>query len=49
MSDMTERRFTEEQARRLGREIGVDWNAARFDVEQLRMARPSRSSHECQQ
>jgi hypothetical protein len=35
---MTERkRFTAEQARRFGREVGIDWSTAPFDVEQLRM------------
>lgn len=35
---MTEHRtFSEEQARDIGRRIGIDWNASRFDVEQFRM------------
>jgi Mn-dependent DtxR family transcriptional regulator len=29
--------FTTEEARQFGREIGVDWDTAPFDVEQLRM------------
>ena len=28
--------FTADQARRFGSEIGIDWEAAPFDVEQLR-------------
>jgi len=28
--------FTEDQARLIGDEIGIDWNAARFDVDQFR-------------
>ena len=31
------RRFTEVDARRLGTEIGIDWDTAAFDVEQFRM------------
>jgi uncharacterized protein DUF5661 len=35
---MTERTsFTSEEARRFGSEIGIDWDAAPFDVEQFRM------------
>jgi DNA-directed RNA polymerase alpha subunit len=35
---MTERAvFTADQARETGEEIGIDWAASRFDVEQLRM------------
>jgi len=30
-------RYTEADARRIGSEIGIDWNAAMFDVEQFRM------------
>jgi DNA-directed RNA polymerase alpha subunit len=29
--------FTAEQARQVGEQIGIDWGASRFDVEQLRM------------
>ena len=29
-------RFSEEEARRIGEEVGIDWSAAPFDVEQLR-------------
>jgi hypothetical protein len=29
--------FTAEQARAAGEQIGIDWAASRFDVEQLRM------------
>jgi hypothetical protein len=29
--------FTAEEARRLGREIGIEWDEAPFDVEQFRM------------
>lgn len=28
--------FTAEQARRIGEQIGIDWNAAPFDVDQFR-------------
>lgn len=28
--------FSAEQARRIGEEIGIDWDSAPFDVEQLR-------------
>jgi hypothetical protein len=28
--------FTTEEARRVGTEIGIDWNSAPFDVEQFR-------------
>ena len=31
------RRFTAEQARSVGEQIGIDWNSAPFDVEQFRM------------
>ena len=35
---MTERTsFTSDEARRVGAEIGIDWTAAPFDVEQFRM------------
>jgi Protein of unknown function (DUF5661) len=30
-------RFSAEEARRIGEEIGIDWASARFDVEQFRM------------
>jgi DNA-directed RNA polymerase alpha subunit len=29
--------FTPDQAREVGEQIGIDWGASRFDVEQLRM------------
>ena len=29
--------FTADQAREVGEQIGIDWGASRFDVEQLRM------------
>jgi hypothetical protein len=29
--------FTAEEARRVGEQIGIDWNASPFDVEQFRM------------
>ena len=31
------RRFTAEEARRIGQAIGIDWSSSRFDVEQFRM------------
>ena len=35
---MTERSgFTGDEARRVGSEIGIDWDSAPFDVEQFRM------------
>jgi Mn-dependent DtxR family transcriptional regulator len=35
---MTKRaRFTQDEARRVGEQIGIDWETARFDVEQFRM------------
>ncbi|HXR27976.1 MAG TPA: DUF5661 family protein [Solirubrobacteraceae bacterium] len=35
---MTEsKRFTAEQARRVGEQIGIAWDSAPFDVEQFRM------------
>jgi hypothetical protein len=30
------RTFTEDEARKIGHEIGIEWGAARFDVEQFR-------------
>jgi hypothetical protein len=33
----TKTRFEVEEARRIGQEIGIDWAAAPFDVEQFRM------------
>lgn len=33
---MAEKRFTAEEARRVGEEIGIDWETAPFDVEQFR-------------
>jgi hypothetical protein len=35
MADRTS--FTAEEARRIGEEIGIEWSAAPFDVEQFRM------------
>jgi hypothetical protein len=32
----TENRFTADEARRVGEEIGIDWASAAFDVEQFR-------------
>ena len=32
-----EKRFTEDQAREIGEQIGIDWSSAPFDVEQFRM------------
>ena len=32
-----EKRFTEEQAREIGQQIGIDWSSAPFDAEQFRM------------
>ncbi len=34
---MAQERFTVEEARRIGEQIGIDWRAAPFDVEQFRM------------
>ena len=35
---MTERAsFSNDEARRIGEEIGIDWNSAPFDVDQFRM------------
>jgi hypothetical protein len=31
------RRFTAEEAGRIGEAIGIDWNSSRFDVEQFQM------------
>jgi Protein of unknown function (DUF5661) len=31
------RRFSEEEARDIGRRVGIDWDTSRFDVEQFRM------------
>ena len=31
------KRFTTDEARRIGEEIGIDWASAPFDVEQFRM------------
>ena len=31
------RKFTEEEARDIGRRIGIDWTTSRFEVEQFRM------------
>jgi hypothetical protein len=32
-----QRRYSAEEARRVGEEIGIDWASAPFDVEQFRM------------
>ena len=32
-----DRRFSPEDARRIGERVGIDWNSSRFDVEQFRM------------
>ena len=32
-----DREFSEEEARDIGRRIGIDWTTSRFDVEQFRM------------
>lgn len=34
---MTTRHFTTEQAQDIGRQLGIDWHANPFDVEQFRM------------
>jgi Mn-dependent DtxR family transcriptional regulator len=34
---MTGTRFTPDEARRIGEQIGIDWETAPFDVEQFRM------------
>jgi hypothetical protein len=31
------RSFTADEARQIGERIGIDWNSARFDVQQFRM------------
>ena len=37
MGEMSARtRFTTDEARRVGEEIGIDWTSATFDVEQFR-------------
>lgn len=33
----TSKDFTEEEARRIGTELGIDWTSSRFDVEQFRV------------
>jgi hypothetical protein len=33
----SKKRFTAEEARAVGEQIGIDWGAAPFDVEQFRM------------
>lgn len=35
--DMARSTFTEQQARATGEQIGIDWSASPFDVEQFRM------------
>ena len=37
--------FTEEEARRIGRQIEIDWESAPFDVEQFRMGRDVELEH----
>lgn len=32
-----DRSFSQEEARRIGERVGIDWNSSRFDVEQFRM------------
>jgi len=34
---MTKREFTEEEARRVGETIGIDWTAGKVDLAQFRM------------
>lgn len=34
---MNAKRFTAEEARTIGEEIGIDWSSTPFDVEQFRM------------
>jgi Protein of unknown function (DUF5661) len=37
MSDVSRRKgFSDDEARRVGEEIGIDWASARFDLEQFR-------------
>ena len=36
MSAMSSPRFTAEDAKRVGEQIGIDWSSAAFDVEQFR-------------
>ena len=31
------RKFSQQEAREIGRRIGIDWDTSRFDVEQFRM------------
>jgi len=33
----TRKNFTQDEARRIGEQIGIDWGVAPFDVEQFRM------------
>jgi hypothetical protein len=35
--EQSKRAFTADEARRFGEEVGIDWDAAPFDVEQLRI------------
>ena len=37
--------FAEEEARRIGRQIGIDWESAPLDVEQLRMGMDVEHEH----
>ncbi len=37
MSDHTSKSFTVDDARAIGEEIGIDWDTAPFDVDQLRI------------
>jgi len=32
-----QRKFSSEEARDIGAQIGIDWNGSRFDIEQFRM------------
>ena len=34
---MGEKQFTDEQAEQIAKQIGIDWNDVRFDLEQFRM------------
>jgi len=41
-----QRRFSAEEARRVGEEIGIDWASAPFDVEQFRMGMDVELEHD---
>ncbi len=36
-ADMEQSRFSTDQARAIGEEVGIDWSTSLFDVEQFRM------------